>query len=122
MKEKVDIKTVAVGRAIQILDSLGARYKIIMEDGSSYGVLEAVEPKISRRAPLKYAFGAVRNHIRGAVGTLQPGEVGYVPVGPFDVDTIQNGTCSFGSTEWGNGSVITRRDVEKNLIEVLRVA
>jgi hypothetical protein len=120
MKTSVDVRTVALSRAIQLLDSIGCRYKVITADGAEYGVLEAVEPK-NRKAPSRYPHGAVRDYIRTIVGSMNVGDVAHIPVAEFDLETLQNGACSFAAQQWGAGSAITRLDRAAARIEILRV-
>lgn len=119
MKTNLDVRTVALNRAIQYLDSLGAQYKIILQDGSEYGKLEAAVPKATR-APSRYPRGFVREHCRSVMSVMQKGDVVEVPLGDFDLDSIQNGACSLASDLWGNGSVITHKKELANCVEVLR--
>lgn len=119
MKNTLDVRTVALNRALQLLDSIGARYKVITPDGAEYGVLVAVEPKANR--PLRYPFGAVRNYYRPFIEPMIVGDVVEIPVGVFDLTTIQNGAGALAAELWGQGAAITRMDREKNVIEVLRV-
>ena len=121
MKNSLDVKTVALNRAIQILDSLGTRYKIITAEGAEYGALEAVEPKGRSRAPSKYPHGAVRSYLRSHMGDTKMGEVAIIPVGEFDLTTLQAGASSLAADVWGPGASITRMDKEANHLEVLRV-
>lgn len=118
MKDVVDIRMVPIQRAIRFLDGVGAEYKIILADGSEYGTLLAV--KEGKRKFL-HPRGTVRNYYRPLIQHMKVGDVVSVPIGDFSFDSIQNGIGSFAGENWGNGSVITRRDVEKRCIEVLRI-
>lgn len=118
MKNNVDVRTVALQRAIQLLNSLGAQYKIITAGGEEYGTLQAV--KIAKRK-LEFPMGAVRNYFVPLIKDMKVGDVLTVPAAEYGVERMQNGICAYATYTWGNKSVITRRDVDKNEIEVMRI-
>lgn len=120
MKTALDIRMVALQRALQYLNSCNAKYKIIAEDGSEYGTLEVVKNQPPKRQ-LAYPVGMLRNYYGPYIQNMNVGDVVLVPLGQFDFDRLQGGIGSLSNKLWGNGSVITRRDPVRNAIEVLRV-
>lgn len=117
MKTKIDVKTVALNRALAILGSLGAQYKIIMpDDGGEYGDLE-VAPARKKRP-----YGDLRNHVRPLIENMQRGDIVEVPAGEFPLHHVQAGSINLATKVWGSGSVITSQRKERGVVEVLRVA
>lgn len=118
MKTTADVRTMALQRALQLLHSVGAKYKIVTPDGAEYGDLELAKDKKSKRL---HPLGALRNYYSPFIKDMQPGDVVQVPIGEYDMPRIQSGICAYAGSTWGNGSVVTRRDTLNNAIEVLRV-
>lgn len=118
MKTAVDVKTMALQRAVKILNSIGASYKIITEDGGEFGDLEVVKTTKKKN---RYPFGVLRSYYGPIVSDMAVGDVRLVPIGEYCMESIQSGICSYAGILWGNGSVMTRRDSVNNAVEVLRV-
>lgn len=118
MKTDVEIKRVVLERAINMLQALKAQYKIILNDGSEFGELEVVK---SNRRPLRYPLGALRDYYSPFIKDMNVGDVVVVPIGDFDIDSIQGGICSFAGTTWGLKSVVTHRLPDENTVEVMRL-
>jgi hypothetical protein len=121
MKTTLDIRMVALQRALQLLNSCNAKYKVIAEDGSEYGTLNVVKHQPLKRQ-LAYPVGMLRNYYGPFIQNMNVGDVVLVPLGQFDFDRLQGGIGSLSNKLWGNRSVITRRDPVRNAIEVLRVS
>lgn len=119
----LDLRTVALQRAINLLHSSGARYKIVMPDGMEYGDLQLAPP--AQPAPPKrvrrYPMGAARRYYGPLIQHMKPGDIVRVPVGEFDLESLQSGICAYASANWGNQSAITRRAPEHNAVEIMRV-
>lgn len=118
-----DLRIVAVHRAINWLNSSGVKYKIVMPDGTEYGELQLAPPappdgpKRARRYPL----GAARSYYAPLIKDMKPGDIVRVPVGVFDLESLQSGICAYASANWGNQTAITRRAPEHNAVEIMRV-
>lgn len=123
MKTNTSTRNVALSRAIQMLDALGAEYKIVV-DGAHYGALKlAKEKKPPRKVKtFKYPYGSVRKYIKGVVDDMKVGEVRDVPVAEFDFNALQNSVTSYAVTNWGAGSAITSRVAERHALEIMRIA
>lgn len=122
MKNNMDIRSEALQRGLQLLRAAQVRFKVITEDGAEYGDLEVVKTKPRTRSRgTKYKVGTIRRYYLPLIESMQPEEVRFVPVGEFDLDTLQGGISAYASAHWGNKSVITRKDEERNGIEILRV-
>jgi hypothetical protein len=117
MKQTIDVKTAALNRAVQLLVSLGAQYKIITADGAEYGELVAAAPKNGAR----YGYGVLRDHCRSFMETMNIGDVANVPWDGFDVDSVQASVGGYAYDKWGAGSVMSTRGTGNSTIEVMRV-
>ncbi len=117
----MDLKTIAVQRAINLLNSSGAKYKIVMPDGSEYGELQIAAPEKQKRER-RYPMGYMRSYYRPLIENMKPGDIVRVPVSEFDLESLQSGLCAYASANWGNQSAITRRAPEHNAVEIMRVS
>lgn len=124
MKDDTSIQTIALQRALRMLDAAGARYHVIDADGAVYG-----EPLIPRgkqgprvKSPLKRPYGAVRNSFRSIIDTMELGDVREVPADAYGVETVQAGILAYATERWGAKAAITKRATDRRAIEVMRVA
>ena len=118
MKTNVDVKTIALQHAIKTLNSVGAKYKIIAEDGSEYGTL--VLGKQPKRQ-LEFPMGQVREYYLPFIKDMKAGQVAKIPAGVFGLERIQGGVGAYASQTWGKKSVVTHQDEENGVVEVLRI-
>lgn len=119
MKTTLDVKTIALNRAIALLGSLGAQYKIILPDGAGeYGTLEVAAPS---KPGAKYGYGVLREYVKLHMDSMKPGDVKAVPVDGFDFDSIQSSVANYAHKVWGHGSIVSTRQKALNVVEVLRV-
>lgn len=124
MTEWTELKQRVLIDALKRIDNLGVQYKIIAPDGAEYGTLVAVQPtpeKERKRQPPKYERNALRNHVLGFIGTMNPGDEVFVPVGDFDVKAVQSSLSSRAGTLWGEGNYLTSRDSKRSGVTILRV-
>jgi len=118
MKTNTDVRSIAITRAVQLLDSPGAQYKIILpEGGGEYGKLEAVVPKKGT----KYGYGLLREHVRPIMNVMKAGDVVEVPVAEFDSISVQASVGSFAADVWGAGSIISTQRKDRPAVEVMPV-
>lgn len=114
------VEQIAIDRAITLLRSLKAQYKIILPDGTEHGELVATKPKAKRNS--KHPHGMMSAYFQPLVKDMQPGEVLTIDAsiyGPVDLRATLSGWCT---TRWGKGSVITSINHKNNTVEVMRVA
>lgn len=124
MTEWTELKNRVLVDALKRIDSLGVQYKIIAPDGKEYGTLVAVVPtpeKVRKRAPHKYAHNALRDYVLGYITSMAPGDEVFIPVGDFDVKSVQSSVSSRAGQLWGFGNYVTSRDLTRNGITLLRV-
>ena len=122
MKTTPDVRTIAITRALQLLDSLKAQYKIILPDGSGeYGALEIAVPANKKRSPLAFPYGEVRKYYQPLVENMQKGDVLHIPIDKYDLKQIQGGISTWAADTWGAGSTITSQRRDLGVVEVMRV-
>lgn len=120
MNANVDVKNVALKRAIQMLNAAGVMYKVIGDDGTHYGELEVRPPKMRKghsgpRTDLKtYYLPYVKD--------LQPADVAVIPTPEGIVgERIRSASQAWCIKQWGSGSTISSWKVGTNVVEILRV-
>ena len=69
----------------------------------------------------KYAHNALRDYVLGYITSMAPGDEVFIPVGDFDVKSIQSSVSSRAGQMWGVGNYVTSRDLTRNGITLLRV-
>jgi hypothetical protein len=124
MTEWTELKNRVLIDALKRIDSLGVQYKIIAPDGKEYGTLVVAAPvpeKVRKRAPHKYPHNALRDYVLGYITTMGPGDEVIIPVGDFDLKSLQSSVSSRAGQMWGAGNYLTTRDPIRNGVEVLRV-
>lgn len=118
-----EIQARTLESAIKMLKACGAQYAIVDSDGNKHGDLELKKlpkPKGARR-PLKYPFGALTNHIRPIISKLNVGDVGRVPVAPYDIEAVVGGVGSLCSKTWGLKNHTACLTKDRQYVEVLRL-
>jgi hypothetical protein len=120
-----EIQTKTLESAIKMLKACGVQYAIIDDEGTQYGDLvvrkNSIEKPKGKRRPLKYPFGALTNHIRPVIANLNVGDVGRVPVLPFDVESVTGGVGSLCSKTWGLKNHTACLTKDRQYVEVLRL-
>lgn len=106
------IKEVAVRKAIAILASVDAQFKIIDSDGNEYGELQAVKQKVQRKSYIALYRAQLEALPVGGIATIE------APVGS-SAESLRSAAQAFAIGKWGTGSTISARKDSK--IEILRV-
>lgn len=114
------VTELAVARALVILKSLKAEYKIILPDGAEYGDL-VIQPKKAKRQ-FKYPIGEMADHYRPFVKNMKPGEVVSVPLGKFEAEHLRGTMTGHFAKTWGAGSTMTTINKKAKTVEVLRIS
>lgn len=113
-----EIEKKLFANAIRILDSINVEYCIQHPDGQLIGVLKT--EKKETRNPRKYAYGAVTRYLIPYVNLLRQGEVITVPVGEYDIDSIQSVACNMIKDLYGSGNYTTHRNADNLEILLLK--
>lgn len=108
----------AIDRAVLLLLAAKAKFKIIAEDGTEYGELEAALPK---RRKFANPRGTLKDHFYPFIADMTPGDVRTIPAKEFGAERIRSSLAGWIATNWGNGAAITSVDRKANTVEVLRV-
>jgi hypothetical protein len=114
--------SVILERSLAALKATGAKFVIIMPDGTVHqqGDLELAAKKRSKR-PRLFPHGSITKHYVPFIKELLPGQMAKVPIAHFPPNTLVSGISSRAVDWWGKGSTITARNEKENVIEVLRV-
>ena len=112
--------SVIIERSLAALKATGAKYIVIMPDGTEHkhGDLELVDKKRKKRM---FPHGAITAHYLPFIKEMLPGQMVKVPISHFPPNTLVSGISSRAIDWWGKGSTITARNEKENVIEVLRV-
>lgn len=105
------IEKVTFDRAIKMLDALGAKYHIQYND-------QIMGQPLTVKRDRKYEHGSISSHVKPYLENLNVGDVIQIPVGPFDLDTIQASASRIACSLFGTSSCITHRNGD--CVEVLR--
>ena len=114
------IQGVVLKRVIAMLEGLKCPYAIIDPLGSKHGLLEVKMPVVRTKNP-KYPHGERSKYCRKFLEKMAIGDVAVIPVGKYDVISIQAASISCANRIWESGSVTTTLNREKQLVEILRI-
>lgn len=117
----LDIQKKTLQKAIDLLDTLGCSYAIIDLDGNHYGTLQVNQPKLSKKAPLRFERGEIRRYLEQYLLTLKVGEVVAIPFGKFGGGTVQSSTAAWFHHRFGSGCQTSTMNHKTNCVEVLRL-
>jgi hypothetical protein len=112
----LNIQRIALERALNTLNALGATYRVIIGD-ESFGTLEVVVPKERKRIPSILPLGTLANYIRPILDNAK-----VVDVKDFEIERLRSAVTAWSCKRWGNGSVMSSVNRADNVIEVLRIA
>lgn len=119
--EMSQIQEQALKRALAMLNGLKCKYAIIDPLGIKHGDLEIKVQEVVKKEK-KYHHGDRSKYCRTFLEGMAVGDVAVIPVGKFDVISIQAASISCSNRLWGSGSVTTTINREKQIAEVLRIA
>ena len=112
----MDIKTIAIQKALRLLQATGASFHVKLDDQESG---EAIAPKRVKKES-KYPRGALSAHVAKYTQNVQPNQTVKIPVGEFDIDAVRYSTTGYLSHNWGNGTYMIHK--QPTYVEVLRLA
>jgi hypothetical protein len=109
-------------RSLAALKATGAKYIIVMPDGTEHkhGDLE-LAPKKRGKRPRLFPHGSITKHYLPFIKEMLPGQMVKVPISHFPPNMLVSGISSRAVDWWGKGSTITARNEKEKVIEVLRV-
>jgi hypothetical protein len=116
------LQTRAVNQLISTLSAMGAKYKIIMPNGTEYGELEIKSPDGKKSKNITYPRGATRAHYEPIVSTLDVGEEAAIPYAHWDATILRSNIHSWCFDNWGSRNYIIERDDTSKVVRVLRLA
>jgi hypothetical protein len=113
-----EIEQKTLSRVLTLLDTLGFPYAIIDGDGVKHGGLEIAVA--SNKKERRYPHGAPTRYVRQWMDNME-GNLLEIPVGDFDIDTIQSLACSEAGERWGQGSYTTTRTSDNQTLQLMRL-
>lgn len=120
----LEVQKEGLARALNVLNGLGAQFKIILPDGTEYGDLVAApkkEEKKRKRNPSPYPIGALQSYFQPILEALKPGAAVEVPADKFDIESLRGSMTAWAGKTWGRKTFISRTDKTKNVVEFLRM-
>ena len=118
-----DVETKAVAKALQVLDAVGAKYKIILKDGTQKGDLQMTVPvpeEKARKRTYTLAYGTYSQLIKPHLSPLEVGQVAQIPIKPYNGQRLRSAASAVACHLWGAGSHIS--SITKAHVEILRTA
>lgn len=116
------LQTRAVNQLISTLSGMGAKYKIIMPDGTEYGELEIKSPDNKKTKNIVYPRGTTRAYYEPFLSDLKVGEEAAIPYAHWDIKILKSNIHSWCFDNWGSEAYIVARDDENKCVAVLRMA
>jgi hypothetical protein len=116
------VQQIAFARALKTLDAIGAQYAVIYND-ETYGALKLAPPGRERKDGLpQYKYGETYAYYWPIMQHMQPGDVVKVPFGPFHPTVLSSNISAHCSRTWGSGNYVTKRDMDAQNVDILRIA
>lgn len=116
----MSIQEQAVQKATALLNAVGAKYKIVLENGAEIGELEVEVKKPRTRSPSKYPHGTLSAYYSPFVDGLKVGEQTKIPFSTFEAEELRGPLTAKLSKIWGPDSYITAVNRQESVIEVVR--
>lgn len=116
----LEIQLDQVKKFTRVLDGMGAKYKIVLSDGTAFGDLEVASKRTRKRAPL-YPYGSVRRQFKGIVDGLTVGKAAVIDGAHFDLNMLASNITAYSIGKWGKGAVSTKLMRDHNKVQVVRL-
>ena len=116
------LQTRTVHQLISTLSGMGAKYKIIMPDGTEYGELEIKLPENKKTKNIVYTRGTTRAYYEPFLSKLHAGEETSVPFADWDPKILKSNIHSWCFDNWGSRNYMIEKDDENKCVCVLRMA
>lgn len=115
----MDIKDIAIERAIKQLYNLGCVFKVVKADGT---VVIDTLPKAPEKKKRVWHGVEKACHYRAQLEKIQPGEAVTVAVPEgLSIKNVQASVTSFMASHYGNGSYVSERSPDGKAVTILRV-
>lgn len=114
-----------VEKLLNVLNAMGAQYKIILPDGTAYGELEVKERKqrkiVSKNEPgNRYMRGETMAYYKPFLVNLPVGDGVAIPFDRFHPPTLSQNVNSYAHSMWGSGNYSAVRNDNNKTVDVLR--
>jgi hypothetical protein len=120
------VQVQAAEQAIKFLNASGAKYKVILEDGTEYGDLQVVPPKKKiTRERSRTEYGSLTPIYKDTIDKASVGDVIIFSFAELDAKgipraSLRSASLAYASKTWGNGTYTSYSTPEH--LEILRVA
>lgn len=115
----MSIHDAASQKAIAILNSINAKYKIILEDGTERSNI--VEETKKKKVFLRPVGTAIK-HFLPYIENTEVGQLVEVPYGDFRGEELRGPLVAYCCRIWGKGSYMSSLNNEKRVVELIRYA
>lgn len=121
----LNIQKNGLEKLLNILNAVEAKYKIILPDGTTYGELEAHEPKKRKRRSAnapgnRYARGETMAYYKPFMENMKAGDAVAVPYDRFHAPTLAQNINAYSHYLWGAGNYSATRNDNNKTVDVLR--
>lgn len=117
-----EIQKLALNKALAMLKGAGAKYIIVLPDGTEHvlGDLKLAVPEKPRTRKQVVPMGTYKKIYEPHLKTLQVGEVALIPTEGVDGKALQSACTAWCNGQWGLGACMSHRTEQH--IEIMRVA
>lgn len=119
----MNVKQIAIDRAVAMLKAAGTKFVILNEDGDKiiHGDIDIAEPvERKRRLNKDRPRGALINHYGPFVTPLKPGDCATIPRGDFNIRELRSAISAYACHNWGKKSAVVATNGDDG-IEILRI-
>ena len=122
MTEWSELKEKVLLDCVRRLESLGLKFAIMRVTGERIGSLDVVTPKQrKKRGPNKYGPRELKNYITPILSEMKIGDEASIPVGKFDLKSLNSSITSTASHMWGKKSYVSSALKNSESVSILRV-
>lgn len=115
--------SIILERSLAALKATGAKYIVVMPDGTTHtqGDLKLAGPERRKRKKSEHPHGTISAYYLPLIKDMQPGQIVEIAYDKFGPEVLVSGISSRAVEMWGKNSAVTARNPEKKVVEVLRV-
>ena len=118
----VNLRKRVVEQLVATLSAMGAKYKIILPDGTEYGELEIKPADNKKTKNILYPRGATRAYYEPFLSSLRVGEEVSIPYASWDPKILKSNIHSWCYDNWGSMNYLIDKDDKNTCVCVLRMA
>jgi hypothetical protein len=120
--EVAEVQKQVLVRTLKTLTALNVPYAVFDFDGNKHGSLEVVTGKEIKRTKFDTPRGELTKYVRQHMSGMDIGDVVLVPTtDKFPFVRVVRATHALAADMWGHNCVTVHKNVEKNVVEVLKI-